>query len=170
MVTLVKPSVDLKEAYLSFYEEWKASEEDMIPWVIGKDPSNFEEMVDSLLAAEKGINLPEGWVPDSTYWLVDEEFRILGVTNIRHSLTEHLLNAGGHIGYGIRPSERRKGYATDILKLSLQKTTELGIDHVLVVCDAINIGSEKTIQKNGGIADKDFVEDDGNVIKRYWIG
>ena len=170
MVKLVKPSVDLKPAYLSFYEEWKASEEEMIPWVIGKDPTDFEGMVSSLLEAEKGIGLPEGWVPDSTYWLIDEEYRILGVVNIRHTLTNHLMNAGGHIGYGIRPSERQKGYATEILRLALEKTRELGINRVLVVCDAINIGSEKTIRKNGGVEDNDFVEDDGNVIKRYWIG
>jgi len=170
MVKLVRPTIDLKPAYMSFYEEWKASGEAMIPWVIGKDPSDFEGMVESLLQAEKGIGLPEGWVPDSTYWLIDEEYRILGVVNIRHKLTEHLMNAGGHIGYGIRPSERQKGFATELLRLSLEKTRELGIDSVLVVCDAINVGSEKTIQKNGGIEDTDFVEDDGNVIKRYWIG
>jgi predicted acetyltransferase len=170
MVVLVKPTVDLQPAYLSFYEEWKASEEEMIPWVIGKDPCDFKAMVQSLLDAEKGIGLPERWVPDSTFWLVDDDYRILGVVNIRHSLTEHLINAGGHIGYGIRPSERQKGYATKMLGLALEKTKELGIHRVLVVCDAVNIASGKTIRKNGGVEDIDFVEDNGNVIKRYWIG
>jgi predicted acetyltransferase len=84
MVHLIKPTVDLQPAYLSFYEEWKASEEMMVPWVIEKDPSDFPNMVQSLLNAEKGIGLRENWVPDSTYWLVDEEYRILGVVNIRH--------------------------------------------------------------------------------------
>jgi len=170
MVSLIKSTIDLKLAYLSFYEEWKATGEEMIPWVIGKDPSDFQAMIQSLLDAEQGIGLQPGWVPDSTYWLVNEEYRILGVVNIRHALTVHLLNAGGHIGYGIRPSERQKGYATQLLKLALEKTTELGINRVLVVCDAVNIGSEKTILNNGGVADVDFVEENGNVIKRYWIG
>lgn len=170
MLKLVKPTIDLQPAYMSFHEEWKATEEDMIPWVIGKDPSDFQAMVQSLLDAEKGIGLQPGWVSDSTYWLINDEFRILGVVNIRHELSEHLRNAGGHIGYGIRPSERQKGYATELLRLSLEKTKELGIDRALVVCDAINIGSEKTILNNGGIADVDFIEEDGNVIKRYWIG
>ncbi len=169
MLKLVKPTLALQPAYLSFYEEWKASAEDMIPWVIGKDPSNFEAMIETLLNQEKGIGLPEGYVPDSTFWLVNEEYRILGVVNIRHELSEYLLNAGGHIGYGIRPAERRKGYATQLLKLALEKTKELGIERVLVVCDAINTGSEKTIRNNGGVEDTDFVEDNGNVIKRYWI-
>jgi len=170
MVQLIKPTVDLQPAYLSFYEEWKASEEIMIPWVIEKDPSDFPAMVQSLLDAEKGIGLKENWVPDSTYWLVDEEYRILGAVNIRHTLSEYLFNAGGHIGYGVRPSERQKGYATKMLALALEETKKLGINSVLVCCDAVNTASDKTIRNNGGVEDTDFVEDNGNVIKRYWIG
>lgn len=170
MVQLIKPTVDLQPAYLSFYEEWKASEEIMIPWVIEKDPSDFPAMVQSLLDAEKGVGLKENWVPDSTYWLVDEEYRILGAVNIRHSLSEYLFKAGGHIGYGVRPSERQKGYATKMLALALDETKKLGISPVLVCCDAVNTASDKTIRNNGGVEDTDFVEDNGNVIKRYWIG
>ena len=120
-VSLLTPTTDLQEEYLDFYNEWKDSGETMIPWVITKDPSNFPAMVQELLDAHNGINLPDSWVPDSTYWLVTDHNRIVGVVNIRHSLTEHLFNAGGHIGYGIRPSERRKGYATKLLALSLEK-------------------------------------------------
>lgn len=170
MVKLIKPTVDLQPAYLSFYEEWKASEEMMVPWVIEKDPSDFPAMVQSLLDAAKGIGLRENWVPDSTYWLVDEENRILGVVNIRYSLSEYLFKSGGHIGYGVRPSERQKGYATKMLGLALEETKKLGINPVLVCCDAVNIASDKTIRNNGGVEDIDFVEDNGNVIKRYWIG
>jgi predicted acetyltransferase len=79
------------------------------------------------------------------------------------------LNCGGHIGYGIRPSERRKGYATQILSLALEKTKVLGINKVLVVCDTNNIGSRKTIISNGGVPDKDYIEQDGNIISRFWI-
>ena len=120
-VSLITPTTDLQDEYLDFYNEWKDSGETMIPWVITKDPSNFPAMVQELLDAHNGINLPESWVPDSTYWLVTDNNRIVGAVNIRHSLTEHLFNAGGHIGYGIRPSERRKGYATKLLELSLEK-------------------------------------------------
>ncbi|MBP0725466.1 GNAT family N-acetyltransferase [Bacillus sp. RG28] len=166
---LTKPTMDLQKEYLSFYQEWKDSGESMIPWVISKDPSDFQIMVQDLLNAEKGINVPEGWVPDSTFWLVDENKTIVGAVNIRHRLTEKLLNCGGHIGYGIRPSERQKGYATKILSLSLEKVREFNIQKVLVVCDEDNIGSEKTILKNGGIQDESFIEEDGNVVKRFWI-
>ncbi|MBM7603383.1 putative acetyltransferase [Metabacillus crassostreae] len=168
-LTLIKPTTDLKEEYLSFYDEWVQSKEEMIPWVIEKDPTNFDNMIQFLTNNEKGINLPTGWVPDSTYWLINEENRILGVVNIRHELTDFLLTRGGHIGYGIRPSERKKGYATKLLRLALEKTKKLGIKKVLVVCDEWNIGSYKTIKNNGGIEELDFVEDNGNVIKRFWI-
>ncbi|PKR83765.1 GNAT family N-acetyltransferase [Heyndrickxia camelliae] len=169
-VRLVRPTTRLRKEYLSFYQEWLDSGEDMVPWVISKDPSDFEAMVRSLLDAEKGENIPENWVPDSTYWLVHEDSRVIGAVNIRHSLTEKLLNTGGHIGYGIRSSERRKGYATKLLALSLEKAKELGISKVLVTCDESNIGSAKTIINNGGVEDDRFVEEDGNVVRRFWIG
>ncbi|OWT50714.1 GNAT family N-acetyltransferase [Bacillus sp. K2I17] len=168
-VSLLTPTTDLQEEYLDFYNEWKNSGETMIPWVISKDPSNFPAMIQELLDAHNGINLPESWVPDSTYWLVTDENKIVGAVNIRHSLTEHLFNAGGHIGYGIRPSERRKGYATKLLELSLEKTKELNITKALVVCDEVNTASEKTILHNGGLRDDDFIEEDGNVVRRFWI-
>ncbi|EEM70506.1 MULTISPECIES: GNAT family N-acetyltransferase [Bacillus cereus group] len=168
-VSLLTPTTDLQEEYLDFYNEWKDSGETMIPWVITKDPSNFPAMVQELLDAHNGINVPESWVPDSTYWLVTDHNRIIGAVNIRHSLTEHLFNAGGHIGYGIRPSERRKGYATKLLALSLEKAKELNITKALVVCDEVNTASEKTILHNGGLRDEDFIEEDGNVVRRFWI-
>ncbi|MDQ0089149.1 putative acetyltransferase [Paenibacillus anaericanus] len=166
---LVKPQIDLKDEYLSFYQEWKESGEDLVPWVISKDPSDFQKMLKFLSDNEMGVGIPEDWVPDSTFWLVNDRNKVIGAVNIRHRLSEYLFNAGGHIGYGIRPSERRKSFATILLKLSLIEAKKLGIKDVLVVCDAGNVGSEKTILNNGGRSDTDYIEDDGNVIKRYWI-
>ena len=168
-VRLVKPQPELEEEYLSFYQEWKKSGENMIPWVISKDPNDFQGMLKELSNQEKGIGVKEGWVSDSTFWLVDHHHRVLGAANIRHHLTEHLYHAGGHIGYGIRPSARLRGYATKLLELSLIEAKKLGINDVLVVCDAGNVGSERTIIKNGGKPDTDYIEEDGNVVKRYWI-
>ncbi|AJS59011.1 GNAT family N-acetyltransferase [Paenibacillus sp. IHBB 10380] len=168
-IFLSRPIADLKNEYIDFYQEWKESGEDMVPWVISKGPEDFEEMMNWLFDNERGVNLPEGWVPDSTFWLVSEDNKIIGAVNIRHELTGFLMNRGGHIGYGIRPSERRKGYATKLLSLSLKEAKKLGIDKVLVVCDESNIASERTIISNGGISDNNFIEENGNVIKRYWI-
>ncbi|MFC3345398.1 GNAT family N-acetyltransferase [Paenibacillus abyssi] len=161
--------MDLKEEYLSFYQEWKDSGEDMVPWVIEKDPADFKAMIQFLTDNEKEFNIPAGWVPNSTFWLISEDKKVIGAVNIRHELNEKLLNAGGHIGYGIRPLERRKGYATRLLAFSLEEAKKLGINKVLVVCDAHNIASKKTILKNGGVPDSDYIEEDGNIINRFWI-
>ncbi|MGO4538763.1 GNAT family N-acetyltransferase [Paenibacillus sp. 2TAB19] len=168
-VRLTKPTEALRDAYMAYYMEWQLSGEDAVPWVVSKDPSDFDGMLKWYEERERGENLPEGWVPDSTYWLVGEQGLLLGVVNIRHALTPFLLERGGHIGYGIRPSERRKGYAGELLRLSLIEAKHLGINRVLVVCDESNTASAKTILKNGGIPDRDFVEEDGNVIRRFWI-
>ncbi|PYI53582.1 GNAT family N-acetyltransferase [Paenibacillus flagellatus] len=167
---LVLPSLAYRESYWSFYEEWKETGEEMVPWVIEKDPSDFAEYVNFLYSQnteEKVAGLD--WVPHSTYWLVDSSDSVLGAVNIRHRLNEKLLNAGGHIGYGIRPSQRRRGHASTMLALALDKTRELGLDRVLVVCDHGNVGSERTILKNGGVFESVFVEENGNAVKRFWI-
>lgn len=168
-VCLVKPSMEYRDEYLDFYKDWQSGGEPMVPWVIRRDPSDFDGMLQFLLENEKQENPPDHWVPSSTYWLVSDNKKVIGAVNIRHGLTEKLLHRGGHIGYGIRPSERRKGYATVLLFLALEKAKELGIKQALVVCDEGNIASEKTILKNGGIPDFSFTEEDGNVIKRFWI-
>ncbi|MFF2093276.1 GNAT family N-acetyltransferase [Paenibacillus sp. NPDC058174] len=166
---LVKPTIALQLPYVEFYEEWKQSGEDMVPWVIGKNPSDFRSMVQFLLDNEKEGARPYDQVPDSTFWLLDENNAILGAVNIRHRLTEKLHQLGGHIGYGIRPSARRKGHATALLALALNEAKKLGISKALVVCDADNIGSERTILSNCGIPDVSFTAEDGSVVKRFWI-
>ena len=98
-----------------------------------------------------------------------DDDRIVGTLSIRHNLnTEMLSKYGGHIGYGVRPSERKKGYATTLLNLALEKCRELGLDRVMVSCLESNIGSAKTIENNCGELEE-YVEDDGKVFKKYWI-
>ncbi|AOZ90788.1 GNAT family N-acetyltransferase [Paenibacillus crassostreae] len=168
-ISLTSPSIELREEYMDFYRDWKDSGEEMVPWVIEKDPIEYEEMLDFLSKNEDKQFIPEGWVPSSTYWLVVDDRKVVGAVNIRHGLTEKLFNSGGHIGYGIRPSERKKGYATRLLALSLERSKEIGISNALVVCDDYNIASRKTILNNGGVQDSNFIEEDGNVINRFWI-
>lgn len=166
---LAHPTFDLKSKYIDFYQEWKESGEEMIPFVIKKDPKNFQSMLNYLSDCEKGIEPLESWIPESsTYWLIDKN-EMIGVVNIRHHLTEPLFNDGGHIGYGIRPSKRKKGYATRILSLGLKKAKELNLEKVLIVCNSTNIASKKVILNNGGISDKDFIDENNNTLKRYWI-
>ncbi len=89
---------------------------------------------------------------------------------IRHYFNEFLEKYGGYIGYSVAPSERRKGYATDMLKIGLIKCKELGINDVLITCIDDNEASRKTIQKNGGIYESTVsVPNEGINLERYWI-
>jgi predicted acetyltransferase len=111
-----------------------------------------------------------GFVPSTLYFLIGEDKKIYGALHIRHELNDYLLNYGGHIGYGIRPSQRKKGYATKMLSqsLSLPIIKKLGIKKVLITCDKTNIASAKTIINNGGILENEVMED-GEMTQRYWI-
>ncbi len=163
---LVKLEEKYKPQLAEMLHEWYASGEKIVPYAIRKvDYHDFEAYLDSLEVKE-GIM---GKVPDSTFFALDEERNIfLGAVNIRHYLNESLLLNGGHIGDGIRPSERRKGYATQMIGLALEECKKLGIDKVLMVCDKENIGSAKSIINNGGVLENE-VEVDGVMEQRYWI-
>ncbi|MFW6311278.1 MAG: GNAT family N-acetyltransferase, partial [Nanoarchaeota archaeon] len=131
---LVEPTVKYKEEYIEMVEEWKESNEKIIPWVLKMDYTDFEVMVTYFKNQKEGIQLKEGWVPNSTYWYIVDH-KIVGVINIRHYLTSQLQRIGGHIGYGVRPSRRRKGYGTEMLKHALKKAKEIGINEALITCN-----------------------------------
>ena len=107
-------------------------------------------------------------LPSSTYFAMIDG-KIVGIVDIRHKLNDFLLKAGGHIGYSVHPSERRKGYATEILRLALEKCRQRGIEKVLVTCDKDNVGSQKTILYNCGVLENELQDESGNATLRYWI-
>ena len=137
------------------------------PFAIFKnDYNDFDYYLDNLDSKEE----KEGLVPDSTFFALDSNRNIfVGAINIRHYLNDRSLASGGHIGVGIRPSERRKGFATEMIRLGLLECKKLNINKVLMVCDKDNIGSRKSIVYNGGILEDEIVEDSGHIIQRYWI-
>lgn len=106
---------------------------------------------------------PEGWVPSTTLWWVEGD-DYLGRIVIRHRLTPHLLEFGGHIGYDVRPTARRRGHATAMLRAVLPIAGNLGIDQALVTCDEDNIASRRVIEGNGGV-----LEDQRGDKLRYWV-
>ena len=152
-------------------DEWRADQElhhtNHSPWAIFKnDYHDFNFYLEHLEVKDA----KEGLVPDSVFFLLDEDRnKLLGAVNIRHYLNDELLKEGGHIGDGIRPSERRKGYATEMVRLALIECKKLGIDRVLMTCDKDNVGSAKSILKNGGVLENEFLNEDGNIEQRYWI-
>jgi predicted acetyltransferase len=166
---LIKPSIHYENTYLEMLQDWARTNEQKVPFVLELDPSPFGAMIEKLEGYPKGIDVPDTFINHSTYWLVNNEEQIVGVVNIRHGLTDRTINIGGHIGYGIRPSDRKKGYATEILRLALDKANQLGIEKALVTCEKNNIGSAKTIQKNGGQLESEIEDQFGNIFQRYWV-
>ncbi len=165
---LIHPTTKYKKEYLAALEEAKR-EVNRTSLAKPKENQSFSDFVNILLSQSKGENLPKGYVPATTYWLIDND-EFIGRVQIRHSLTKSLTNTGGHIGYYIRPPKRKKGYGLKILELGLLKARSLGILNVLVTCDINNLGSKKIIESNGGILENTFNEGSGKPLKlRYWI-
>jgi predicted acetyltransferase len=109
-------------------------------------------------------------VPHSTFWLIDSRAEIVAISNLRHALTDYLLRFGGHIGYGVRPSARRRGYATEILRQTLREAHALGLRQLRLTCDKDNVPSARTILRNGGeLDDEEFLPAEQRVVSRYWI-
>jgi predicted acetyltransferase len=168
---LVVPSPDLKDAFLAMVADFEAaSEVDRLSRATARALEDFDAFLHLLADRARGVNLPVGFVPEGVYWLVRDGVTVLGTTGLRHVLTPTLEDVGGHIGYAIRPSERRKGYGTRILALALQRAQARGLDRVLVTCDTDNIGSARIIEKNGGkLASQGFSSISQTHVSRYWI-
>ena len=115
--------------------------------------------------------MPEGRVIATQFMLVRaSDNRLLGMIQVRHYFYDYLSKFGGHIGYSVRPSERLKGYAKEMLKMVLPFCREIGLEKVLITCIDGNIGSEKTILANGGKYESTVYEPDEKVyLKRHWI-
>jgi predicted acetyltransferase len=131
--------------------------------------TRWDEYVRLLAGWPCGANLHEGWVPN-TFLVADVDGQIVGRVSIRHELTDFLREEGGHIGYGVLPAYRRRGYATEILRQALVVARSVGVDRVLVTCDDDNVGSIKAIEACGGKLDSvRLAEPASAAIRRYWI-
>ena len=170
-VKLIKLTKKYEKQLGEMIEEWKEDQArnhtNHSPYVIFKnDYHDFDRYLEDL---ETKVET-DGKVPDSVFFLLDtDRDRLIGAVNIRHYLNESLKRSGGHIGDGIRPSERRKGYATEMIRLTLIECRKLGIEKVLMTCDKDNIGSAKSIIKNGGVLTGEFINEDGEIEQKYVI-
>ncbi|WP_330959632.1 GNAT family N-acetyltransferase [Photobacterium sp. 53610] len=166
---LVLLSSDLEAAFADFYHDFVNHDPENAGFY-QQGTENFSAYVQQLRDEEKGINLPEGYVPCSHFWLIENTV-ILGAIRVRHHIeNDFLALEGGHIGFDVAPSYRGRGYGKKMLKLVLPKASELGIRNALITADEDNIASRKVIENNGGIFEnvvkgKVFPEP----IARYWV-
>ncbi|MGP9527245.1 GNAT family N-acetyltransferase [Glutamicibacter sp. AOP5-A2-18] len=183
-IELRKPSPELHASFMQSTAEWNGVDQDgasvffaeKYGWDLA-DRTDFEHWVQLLndLAKPDFTPLP-GFVSQSTLWVV-ENGEYLGAVSLRHELgNDYLLEVGGHIGYGIRPSARRRGLAKFALAGSLEQARALGLSKVLITCSDSNIGSARTIESSGGVLEslkplsevgpKFGVQE---AVRRYWI-
>lgn len=168
-IILVKPDLSYADEIIKYKEE-SLAESPIINGSAGLDRfSSIEIWFEELKKRSCENTVPKGLVPSSTYLAVREKDNyIVGMIDIRHYLNKYLTQVGGNIGYGVRKTERNKGYAKQMLKLALEKCKELKIKKVLITCDEDNIASEKVIlSANAKLEDIRNV--DGENKKRFWI-
>lgn len=166
---LVFPSEEYREEWRLIVKEIEDAGEKMTPYALKGDAEDYDKYIENAQKYSRGIDIPADRVPSDIFFLVNEgEKRILGAIDIRYKLNDYLYKYGGNIGYGIRPSERRQGYATEMLKLALDICREKGLSKVLITCNKNNIGSAKTMINNGGVLENE-IENGEEITQRYWI-
>jgi len=128
----------------------------------------WAQYLDTLSDRRRGLALPPDRVPAS-FLVAEAGGALVGRSSIRHALNDHLATAGGHIGYGVRPAHRRRGFATEILRQSVTVARAEGVARVLVICDEANLVSARVIERLGGVLEDIRLDPDGTRMRRYWI-
>ena len=169
---LVRPSCEYAEQVMQYKEDMLANNDSVDGCAGLEEVNSFTEWIDFENRLKRKYG--EGYVPSEVFLGVRiEDDKVVGIIDYRHPLTPFLLKYGGNIGYSILPSERQKGYASEMLKLLLAICREFGEKKVLLTCDKTNGASRKTIIKNDGVLESEIPDDVGlsesGIIQRYWI-
>jgi predicted acetyltransferase len=172
MPELTLPTTRLRDSWLESREEWgRGKHQDGAGLQAGDDVDTvegFAAWVSRLLRqADHSVPIGDGRV-HATYWWITDGDTYLGAITLRHALNEFLLRAAGNVGYGVRPSARRRGLASWALAAVLPEARALGLDRVLVTCDVSNVASARTIEKCGGVLE-DVRDTELGRTRRYWI-
>lgn len=168
-IKLILPSDENKGQVLEYKREFEINGDSMDGTANLRNSISYEDWLSAIMDNLKEDTVREGLVTASTYLAIRiNDNKLIGMIDIRHRLNDYLMQFGGHIGYSVRKSERRQGYAKEMLNLALEKCRELNITKVLITCDKENIASSKTIIANEGILDNVVAENE-RITQRYWI-
>lgn len=166
MLTFVYPTAANRADVLDFYAEFAREGTECIGCRGAEDYDRWLTNIHNRITA---TDLPDGFVQEAFYLCYDGS-EMVGVLNLKFTLTPYLLNYGGHIGYAVRPGRQGHGLATRMLRQSLDIARGMGMDKVLLVCDDDNLASEKVIQHCGGqYEDTRYDAEEAVHVKRYWI-
>lgn len=169
-IELIKPTTDYKKQILGYRDEFLDNKETIHGGGGLERFDTFEKWLKVCADSEHQETIPKDRVPATQYAAIRaSDGKVVGLLQIRHSLNDHLKLEGGHIGYSVRKSERRKGYGTEMLKAALRKCKELGITKVLLTCEPENIGSSSVMKANGGKFEKQVTLKDNSKLDHYWI-
>lgn len=166
---LIKPTIENKNEIIEMIKEFSDNNEEKIFGSSKAHGLSYEEWLEHLnnIQSPTKAMIEKGYVPTIQYVLYDNSVPI-GFFTARLELTKELLHAGGHIGYSIRPSKRRMGYASEGLKLLLQEYKNINVDKVMLCCYDTNVSSAKVIINCGGKLDSEIIYDN-KVVQKYWI-
>ncbi len=168
-IILVRPNIKYSNQIKSYRQEFIDNNEHMDGSSLLINYEDVKEWIKATKRGRKQETVQKGWVPADAYLAIRKsDHYLLGMIDVRHYLNDFLLQLGGHIGYSVRASERRKGYAKEMLRLALIKCKKMKFEKVLVTCFKNNIASAKTILANGGVLENEVTDEDG-ITQRYWI-
>jgi predicted acetyltransferase len=170
MMKLVIPAIQYEAKFNEMIEDYRQNGENTFDSDYFTKNFDFIQYIQDIQQLSDGVGLPEGYVPTTEWWMINDNGDIVGTVRLRHYLSDRNMQEGGHIGYDISPRFRGQGIGTVILRMALGKAMEFGLKDVLLTCDFDNAASRRIIETNGGKFENEIIsEDSQKPVYRYWI-